>query len=100
MVRIWISWPSSSGARRSRTLPFERTSTACSASLGPIARAASSPVAPSGSSSSDLSGRTTFMSEQDTSHPREDDRNEELDESPVPEPEQGDTNAADDPQAD
>jgi len=40
------------------------------------------------------------MSEQDTSHPREDDRNEELDESPVPDPEQGDTNAADDPQAD
>src|SRR5215475_7568818 len=44
-------------------LPFERTSTACSASFGPIARAASSPVAPSGSSSSELSGRTTFMEE-------------------------------------
>src|SRR4051812_16780882 len=100
MVRIWISWPSSSGARRSWTLPFERNRTACSASLGPIARAASSPVAPSGSSSSDLSGRTTFMTEQDTSHPREDDRNEELDESPVPDPEQGDTDAADDPGAD
>ncbi|HSC48688.1 MAG TPA: hypothetical protein VLD16_00385 [Gaiellaceae bacterium] len=40
------------------------------------------------------------MSEQDTSHPREDDRNEELDESPAPDPEQGDTNATDDPQAD
>src|SRR3954449_7357461 len=100
MVRIWISWPSSRGARTSWTLPFERTSTACSASFGPIARAASRPDAPSGSSSSDLSGRTTFMTEQDTSHPREDDRNDELDESPVPDPEQGDTNAAADPAAD
>jgi len=33
-------------------------------------------------------------------NPREDDRNDELDESPVPDPEQGDTNAADDPGAD
>jgi hypothetical protein len=40
------------------------------------------------------------MSEQDTSHPREDDRNEELDESPVPDPEDKDTDAGDDPQAD
>jgi hypothetical protein len=40
------------------------------------------------------------MSDQDTSLPREDDRNEELDESPAPNPEQGDTNAEDDPQAD
>src|SRR5262245_59162064 len=70
-------------------LPFERTSTACSASFGPIARAASSPVAPSGSSSSDLSGRTTFMSNQNTEHPREDDRNDELDESPGPRPRTG-----------
>ena len=30
------------------------------------------------------SGRTTFMDEEDTQHPREDDRNEELDDSPVP----------------
>jgi hypothetical protein len=27
------------------------------------------------------------MGDQDTSHPREDDRNEELDESPAPDPE-------------
>jgi hypothetical protein len=33
-------------------------------------------------------------------HPREDDRNEELDESPVPDPEAKDTDAGDDPQAD
>src|SRR5690349_16966397 len=38
-------------------------STACSASFGPIARAASRPVAPSGSSSLLLSGRTTFTRE-------------------------------------
>ena len=37
-----------------------RTRTACSASLGPMARAASRPVAPSGSSSSESSGRMTF----------------------------------------
>src|SRR5687767_361551 len=42
-----------------------RTRTACSASFGPIARAASSPVAPSGSSSSDESGRTTFIVAKD-----------------------------------
>src|SRR5262245_60871585 len=53
--------PSASGNRRSRTAPFERTSTASLASFGPIAAAASRPVAPSGSSSSELSGRTTFM---------------------------------------
>ena len=42
------------------------------------------------------------MSEKakDTSHPRDDDRNDELDESPAPNPEERDTNAADDPQAD
>jgi hypothetical protein len=39
------------------------------------------------------------MSEQDTSHPREDDRNEELDDSPAPDPEAG-GDAQDDPQAD
>jgi hypothetical protein len=39
------------------------------------------------------------MSTQDTEHPREDDRGEELDESPAPDPEQqGD--ADDDPEAD
>jgi hypothetical protein len=40
------------------------------------------------------------MEEQDTSVPREDDRNEEIDESPAPDPEEGDTRAEDDPQAD
>src|SRR4051794_34162754 len=101
MVRIWISWPSPSGARRSWTLPLERISTACSASLGPIARAASSPDAPSGSSSSELSGKTTFMTEPAKDmHPREDDRNEEIDESPAPDPEEGDPIAEDDPEAD
>ena len=40
------------------------------------------------------------MEEQDTSHPRDDDRNEELEESPAPDPEEGDTNTEDDPQAD
>jgi hypothetical protein len=39
------------------------------------------------------------MAEEDT-HPREDDRNDELDESPVPDPEETDQNAEDDPQAD
>jgi hypothetical protein len=39
------------------------------------------------------------MANQDTENPREDNRNEELDESPVPDPEQpGD--AEDDPSAD
>jgi hypothetical protein len=33
-------------------------------------------------------------------HPREDDRNEELDESPVPDPEATNGSAEDDPQAD
>jgi hypothetical protein len=33
-------------------------------------------------------------------HPREDDRNEELDESPVPDPQEGESSAEDDPQAD
>ncbi|MDX6493525.1 MAG: hypothetical protein QOH02_1460, partial [Gaiellaceae bacterium] len=62
---------------------------------------ASSPVAPSASSSSELSGRTTFMTDQDTQHPREDDRNDELDESPVPDPEAADDpDAEDDPGAD
>jgi len=39
------------------------------------------------------------MEDQDTSTPREDDRNEEIDESPAPDPEEG-GDAADDPQAD
>ncbi|HKG42866.1 MAG TPA: hypothetical protein VKB10_01315 [Gaiellaceae bacterium] len=40
------------------------------------------------------------MEEQDTSHPRDDDRNDELDESPAPNPEERETDAGDDPQAD
>jgi len=40
------------------------------------------------------------MEEQDTSAPRDDDRNEELDESPASDPEEGETRAGDDPQAD
>jgi hypothetical protein len=39
------------------------------------------------------------MEEQDTSRPREDDRNDELDESPAPDPEEG-GEADDDPGAD
>jgi hypothetical protein len=31
------------------------------------------------------------MEEQDTSQPREDDRNEELDDSPAPDPERGES---------
>jgi hypothetical protein len=33
-------------------------------------------------------------------HPREDDRNEEVDESPAPDPEEGNASAEDDPEAD
>jgi hypothetical protein len=40
------------------------------------------------------------MSTQDTDQPREDDRNEELDESPVPDPTATDTDAEGDPEAD
>jgi hypothetical protein len=40
------------------------------------------------------------MKEQDTSEPREDDRNDELDDSPAPDPETGGSEAQDDPQAD
>jgi hypothetical protein len=42
------------------------------------------------------------MSEQDTSgtSQREDDRNEELEESPVPDPEENDSDADDVPEAD
>jgi hypothetical protein len=39
------------------------------------------------------------MSEQDKDNPRENDRNDELDESPVPDPENG-GDADDDPEAD
>jgi hypothetical protein len=35
-----------------------------------------------------------------SSQPREDDRNEELDESPVPDPEENEAGAGDDPEAD
>jgi hypothetical protein len=40
------------------------------------------------------------MSEQDMELPREDDRNDELDESPVPDPEDSDADAEDVPTAD
>jgi hypothetical protein len=40
------------------------------------------------------------MESQDMEQPRDDNRNEELDESPVPDPEAKDTDAEDDPQAD
>jgi hypothetical protein len=40
------------------------------------------------------------MTEQNTSEPRADDRNEELPESPVPDPEATDADAEDVPQAD
>jgi hypothetical protein len=40
------------------------------------------------------------MSTEDTSHPREDDRGEEIDESPIPDPTEKDTPADDDPEAD
>jgi hypothetical protein len=39
------------------------------------------------------------MTDNDTEHPREDDRNDELDESPVPDPEQ-ESDAEDAPGAD
>jgi hypothetical protein len=40
------------------------------------------------------------MAEQDTSAPRDDDRNDELDESPIPDPEATEGDADDDPGAD
>jgi hypothetical protein len=40
------------------------------------------------------------MSTQDTEPEREDNRNEELDESPVPDPEEEQGDAEDDPEAD
>jgi hypothetical protein len=40
------------------------------------------------------------MTEQDKEHPREDDRNDEADESPVPDPTDKDRPADDDPEAD
>ena len=72
------------------TSPFERTRTACSASFGPIARAASRPVAPSGSSSSERSGRMTFMNEENTQVPDEQDPEETEEGSPIPDPEDED----------
>jgi hypothetical protein len=36
----------------------------------------------------------------ETENPREDDRNDEVDESPIPDPTAKDTDAEDDPQAD
>src|SRR6188472_840971 len=66
VVRISSDAPSGNGSRRSRVSPSTRASTACSASFGPIARAASSALAPSGSSSALPSGSFTFTSGQDS----------------------------------
>jgi hypothetical protein len=40
------------------------------------------------------------MDEKVPEHPREDDRNEEAEGSPIPDPDEEDTSAEDDPQAD
>ena len=40
------------------------------------------------------------MTDQDTEHPREDDRNEEVEGTPVPDPTEDDTDAEDIPDAD
>ena len=40
------------------------------------------------------------MDEDKDMHPRDDDRNEELDESPVPDPEENESPGEDDPEAD
>jgi len=40
------------------------------------------------------------MEPMEPTNPREDDRNDELDDSPAPDPEEGDKTAEDDPQAD
>jgi hypothetical protein len=40
------------------------------------------------------------MDEKVSQHPREDDRNEEAEGSPIPDPEEEETTAEDDPQAD
>jgi hypothetical protein len=40
------------------------------------------------------------MEETVSQHPRDDDRNEEQEGSPIPDPEEEDTTAEDDPQAD
>jgi hypothetical protein len=41
------------------------------------------------------------MTTENTEHPREDDRNEEIDESPAPDPmQEKDADASDDPEAD
>jgi hypothetical protein len=70
--------------------------------LGPIARAASRPVAPSGSSSSELSGRTTFTMEEEDTQAQNDQEPEPTEEgSPVPDPEPENGGDAEDvPEAD
>jgi hypothetical protein len=40
------------------------------------------------------------MTEQDTTHPRDDDRNEEIDEDPAPDPTDKQRLSGDDPEAD
>jgi hypothetical protein len=40
------------------------------------------------------------MAEQNMEHPRQDDRNEELEETPVPDPDESSSGADEDPEAD
>ena len=58
--RIWESHPAH----------FWLVLLAAAASFGPIARAASRPLAPSGSSSWEESGRTTFIAAENRARPR------------------------------
>jgi len=60
-VTIAISAPSGSAAERSRVSPSTRIASAAFASPGPIAAAASVPVAPPGSSSGVPSGSLTVI---------------------------------------
>jgi hypothetical protein len=48
----------------------------------------------------DFDGKHAFMTEPTDTHAREDDRNEEIDDSPVPDPTEKDSPAEDDPEAD
>jgi hypothetical protein len=45
-------------------------------------------------------GKHRLMTEPTETHPREDNRNEEIDESPVPDPLDKDPSSEDDPEAD
>src|SRR5215212_11016690 len=61
LVTIATSSPSESGRARSRTSPPTLTASAARASPGPMAAARSAPLAPSGSSFCEPSGRITCM---------------------------------------